>query len=584
MKRLTILLTLFLAFGMHAFTQSMWSGRAYLGIYSEQVSQEKAKVLGFDNPYGSYVTKVLKNTAAETAGIQPFDYIYGINDQETTFTKDLNDLLEDYRPGDKATVHYIRDGRKKTVEVTFGKSSSNAIIASEKAFLGVSPHAENSDSELGVKVYVVGNSTAEAMGIQDGDVILTINGHKMVDWTDLSIAIGNLKAGENIVVEFERNGKTMRAEMPIKSQSETQTTAVYAQESRTDQWAYLGIYSNEISAEKAAKLNFDNEYGSYVTQVLPGTTAAQAELQPFDYIYGVNDYRTNASENLTKILKRFKPGDKATIHLIRNGAPKSIEITFGNRAASETFIKVNECDSPLLGVRELDNTSKGVAVAIVKKSTAEEMGLQEGDIITKINGYPIIDWKDIRTAVNNLHVGEPVTVDFLRNGKVQTASKPIKSYCDTYPEDGRMNWNWEWKDDFEYKDESTINNEPIREVDAVNAIVDLKDLAQSEIAEIKNRFGIQMPSSNELKISELSITPNVQTGKYHLQFNLPQEGETSVNVYNAAGRQIYNYDLGTFQGDFSDQIDISQNGIGSYYLEIRQGDKALAKKILLQTR
>ncbi|MDX1939026.1 MAG: PDZ domain-containing protein [Saprospiraceae bacterium] len=580
MKRLTTILTLFLAIGTYAIAQSSdWSrshGRGYLGIYSEQISKEKAKILGFDNLYGSYVTKVIKNSAAETAGIQPFDYIYAINEDETSYTKELTSLLENYAPNDKVTIRFIRDGKKKSLEMALGKQSKEPVIAGEKAFLGVSPYGDDSDEELGVKVYIVDNSTAEAMEMQDGDVITAINGHKIVDWGDITTAINMLKVGEKIAIDYQRNEKPMHAEMPLKSYEESKKRQVTVTRYTPDSWAYLGIYSNTISESKAEKLKFDNPYGSYITRVLPNSAAEKAGLEPFDYVYGIDDYRTNESENLTKILKRFQPDDKATLYFIRNGQKKTMPIIFGKRSESETSIVTTECDSPLLGVRQNGSYSegKGISVEIVQKSTAEEMGMQDGDMITKINDHLIIDWDDISASIDNMTVGETVTVEFLRNGKVQTASKAIKSYCDTHTEDG-----YDFINRSEEKDDT-----PIWDVSVANAIIDLKDMTEAEMEEISSRFSIQMPKANNLNVSNLSIIPDAKTGKYQLQFNLPQEGETSVNVYNAAGRLIYNYDLGTFKGDFNDQVDISQNGIGSYYLEIRQGNKALAKKILLQTR
>jgi hypothetical protein len=44
---------------------------------------------------------------------------------------------------------------------------------------------------------------------------------------------------------------------------------------------------------------------------------------------------------------------------------------------------------------------------------------------------------------------------------------------------------------------------------------------------------------------------------------------------------IYEYDLGDFSGPFEDQVDIAQNGPGTYFLEVRQGDKSATKKLLL---
>lgn len=93
----------------------------YLGIHSEHLSKKKAERLGFKNRYGSYVSKVVKNSAAEKAGLQPFDYIYGVEDQRTSDNQDLSDILDDYEPGEEVTLHFIRKGEKKNSEGRAGR-------------------------------------------------------------------------------------------------------------------------------------------------------------------------------------------------------------------------------------------------------------------------------------------------------------------------------------------------------------------------------------------------------------------------------------------------------------------------------
>ena len=92
----------------------------FLGIESTDISIEKAKALGFENPYGRYVSRVMSNSAAASAGLLPFDYIYGANDQRTSNNQDLADILEDFEPGDEVTLYFIRKGEKHTVSVRLG--------------------------------------------------------------------------------------------------------------------------------------------------------------------------------------------------------------------------------------------------------------------------------------------------------------------------------------------------------------------------------------------------------------------------------------------------------------------------------
>jgi hypothetical protein len=95
-------------------------------------------------------------------------------------------------------------------------------------------------------------------------------------------------------------------------------------------------------------------------------------------------------------------------------------------------------------------------------------------------------------------------------------------------------------------------------------------------------LGVNMPAINNLRAEKINLYPNPNKGTFRLQFDLPEKGQTEIKVYNAAGRLIYEYELGNFSGEFTDDVDISQNGTGTYFLQIRQGEKYASKKIILQ--
>ena len=183
--------------------------RAFFGISFKRISSEKANKLGFENPYGSYVAKVINHTAAKEIGIQPFDYIIGINEEQTSADKGFVALLCKYHPKEKVKIHFIRNGELKSSEVILGSAHQLQISCDRKddcAFWGVGILEENLN---GVKIKVIPNSSAEKMELQDGDLVTKINNHPILDWTDLSIAISNLKPNDLIQVEFIRANKRM---------------------------------------------------------------------------------------------------------------------------------------------------------------------------------------------------------------------------------------------------------------------------------------------------------------------------------------------------------------------------------------
>ncbi|MCB0519479.1 MAG: PDZ domain-containing protein [Lewinellaceae bacterium] len=585
----------------------------FLGIESSGLTDEKARKLGFSNLFGSYVTKIIDGSAAQEAGLQPFDYIYGVNEQRTSDNQGLSDIIEDYKPGEEVTLHLYRQGKPITLSVklrSYEEQDWQWNEDDQRAFLGVSPNDDEDPNDMnGASVDVVENSTAAEMGLQDGDVIKGINGYPILDWEDVEIAVSNMKPGEEVEVVYARNGEEANAHQTIKSYEE-----VYPESSTDWEWkaeegdfdwdqqeeteegrAFLGVYIERISEEKANKLGFDNPYGSYITGILKNTGAEKAGLKPFDYIFGIDEYRVGEKQSLGGILTKYQPGDQATIHFIRKGKKNTTQLTFGNHADA-VKVSRNSCEDPFLGINQFyedgQDDLNGVKISPVKNSTAMEIGLQKGDIILSINGYTMVDWTDITTAINMLSPGETIAIEFLRDGKNMKASQPIKSYaeskncddCDCGKKENisiNMGNAFDWTKSFDNPMWNNRNgDEGSPRMEVANAKVALENVSSAEESNLKSK-GIEIPSSGNLAVERLSLSPNPTMGMFELKFNLASEGKTVVRVFNTAGRAIYEYDLGKFSGDFNDYVDISQNGPGNYFLQINQGGKVYSRKIVL---
>mgnify|MGYP001309581618 CR=1 FL=1 len=612
-------------------SKGAWCDRAFLGIHTSALSGEKAQKLGFQNPHGSYVTKVLENSAAQKAGLKAFDYIVGIDEHVMSADQNLSDLLYKYQPGDEATVHFIRNGKPQSVNVKFGKfgDAQYSMDWTEKAFLGVQPLADEFSGE-GIAVKIVEGSTAEEIGLKNGDRILAINGHPTLDWEDVTTAIGNLKAGETVEVSFVRGAQNMTAKGNIKSNaskwedfgerwekfSERLEGEIEKEmdkwEEKSEQWEersegfgwndddedeeennypFLGVHFESVSEAKAKKLGFDNAYGSYITKVLKNTSAEKTGMKPFDYVFGIDEYRTGADQSLSAILKKYQPNDKVTVHLYRQGKKTSLPVVLGSKT-DVIFETVNKCDKAFFGIRnDYDESDQGVKVNVVKGSTAQDLGLEDGDIILTINGNPIIDWTDISVSIDNIEKGKTITVEYLRGGKKMTGSKPIKSVRETKGcEETLDNMDFNFGENFNFNfDDRVVNRSPRGSTaeerpDISTLKADVENLSSTEAETFRNKYGVDMPTDNNLSLSSIALSPNPNVGMFKLQFSLPATGETFIRIYNDSGRMIYEYELGNFSGEFSDEIDISQNGTGNYFLIVRQGNKSLTRKIVLQNR
>ena len=65
------------------------------------------------------------------------------------------------------------------------------------------------------------------------------------------------------------------------------------------------------------------------------------------------------------------------------------------------------------------------------KSTAQSIGLEDGDLITHINGFPILDWTDMGTAIDMMEVGNQMKITYERKGETSTSNGMIKSLAET---------------------------------------------------------------------------------------------------------------------------------------------------------
>lgn len=572
MRHLLLLFFSITLFSVHA---QHSSDRAFLGVTSTEIDDDKAEVLGLPTDQGAMIKYVYKGTAAAAAGLKPFDYITGINDEMMDWNTDLNDLLAKHSPGEEVSLKIVRKGKKMLIPVTLGRSSdSSGEHYGGSAFLGVREHDDNDDDELGVRITTVRNSSAIDLGLDDGDVITAINGQPMVDWEDISVALNNLEEGDTIEVEYTRDSSPQRASGSIGGE------ATHSEEVRQGR-GYLGIYAGHMDNNKANKLKLPNPYGSYVKRVIPGSAAAEAGLEPLDYVIGVNDYEMNDDRSLIGALSKFSPGDQVRITYIRNGQTKTSEVTLGDTADDDLSPPCAE--EPFFGVSNNHDKSdrQGVPVNIVSNSAAKEAGLKSGDVITSLAGKPIIDWGDLSAVINGTKVGKEIAITYIRDGKNQTTTAVMGSECD---ENGKSRNENLW---YDYNYDQSFEDNPEREMDTAPAVdmdrikVGMEEVTESDAADMAIR-GVDMPLVNNLTIENIQLFPNPNRGMFRLEFELPNRGETSIRVFNSEARLIYSFDLGEYQGNFSDDIDISQNGPGAYFLEIRQGATSMVKKVLLQ--
>jgi serine protease Do len=82
---------------------------AFLGVITEE------------NEKGTLISEVVKESAAEKAGLKKGDIILKVSEKAVKNTGDIAEVIEDNKPGDEVEVVYLRDGKEKKVTVKLGE-------------------------------------------------------------------------------------------------------------------------------------------------------------------------------------------------------------------------------------------------------------------------------------------------------------------------------------------------------------------------------------------------------------------------------------------------------------------------------
>lgn len=190
---------------------------------------------------GAHVREVSPGGAAQQAGVRGGDLIVAVNGTDVSGhdpAKRVVELLHDVKPGDKVGLKVLRDGKTRELTVTARPDGDAFFFARQfgdwppmpgvppvprvKAFtqwtggpmIIAGPVADMELARLtpglgryfgsDTGVLVVRAPADGKLGLQDGDVILSIGGRKPIDSSHVIRILGSYDAGEKVTLEVMR--------------------------------------------------------------------------------------------------------------------------------------------------------------------------------------------------------------------------------------------------------------------------------------------------------------------------------------------------------------------------------------------
>lgn len=195
--------------------------RGWLGVAIQNVDQDLAQSFGLKKPHGALVSAVIEDSPAEVAGIKTGDIILTFDGKKIKKSSALPPIVGTVEAGTKTQVTLLREGRRKTLEVTIGEldegGNSQASFTTDKSHehgLYVSKLSEkqktalNVDSGVVIK-HIASGSRAEASALRVGDVIININNQNIKNTKDFDAALTDLQSDKPVAVLIIRQGRSL---------------------------------------------------------------------------------------------------------------------------------------------------------------------------------------------------------------------------------------------------------------------------------------------------------------------------------------------------------------------------------------
>ncbi|MFO0982950.1 MAG: PDZ domain-containing protein, partial [Planctomycetota bacterium] len=201
--------------------------------------------------------------------------------------------------------------------------------------------------------------------------------------------------------------------------------------------------------------SFDGD-GLRVQEVVQDSPAQKHGLRAGDVIVRIDRRAIRNTDDVFAALREHEPGDTVGVRVQRGEETVRVRVTLGERQGGAEQGEEQEADEKhaeqqperphgelkkqprehggggaYLGVQLGDEDGGAHVASLVRGSPADQAGLRDGDVITRVDGQPIGSADDLVNAIASQSPGTTVKLRVRRDGKSQTISVTLGHRKDT---------------------------------------------------------------------------------------------------------------------------------------------------------
>jgi serine protease Do len=196
--------------------------------------------------------------------------------------------------------------------------------------------------------------------------------------------------------------------------------------------AHIGVGIADVTPENAKFFAESNATGAVITSVEPDSPAAKAGLQIGDVITQIDNKKVNDAGELQVLVAQQRPGAKITLEVLRDGKSMSLPVTLEemtngkaekgeNSDAGEGKMRwgmgLNDLTPDVRDQLQAPRDLHGAVIEQVQPgSSADNAGLQRGDVVLEVNRHKVETAADVQQALGKVPKGQDALILVWSNG------------------------------------------------------------------------------------------------------------------------------------------------------------------------
>ena len=180
--------------------------------------------------------------------------------------------------------------------------------------------------------------------------------------------------------------------------------------------SFLGIYMQDINEDLYETMDLESRKGTIVSDIVEGSPAEKSGLESGDVIVAFEGKEITNGAALKNLVSSASPGQKITLTISREGKVQDINVVLEERSGAEmASSSSNDFDEFGLSVldltddlidqydiqRPMNSDIQGVVVVNIEEGgIAEQSGMLEGDLITRIGRQKISNLKMFKEEIS----------------------------------------------------------------------------------------------------------------------------------------------------------------------------------------